>query len=78
MKLWLLLDKGNWTEKYDVYNGHIIRAETELEAREMCFTGDERKWGKVKYPWMTPELTSCEELTTTGHRQYIMGDYRAG
>ena len=85
MKLWLLLpnleeigDKTNpWKPFYDKVHGHVVRAETEEEARQLAesMSGDEsRKAGKV---WLDAKYTTCVELTADGPAEHVLRDYSA-
>lgn len=85
MKLWILkplegLDPNPWSPWYDKAFGHIVRAETEEEARLLADheNGDETgQYSGNKWAWIKSELSSCEELTADGDAESIMVDFRA-
>ena len=85
MKLWLLLpvdglnDLNNpWEPWYDKAFGFVVRAESELEAREMASRsgGDEVERG-LPNPWEEPSLSTCVELTADGECGVVMRDFAA-
>jgi hypothetical protein len=82
VKLWLLrpIDEvsGPWKPWYDKAFGFVIRAETEMTARERTIgmTGDEARQHKSN-PWLDPKLTSCIELSTDGACEVIIRDFQA-
>lgn len=77
MKLWLLekIEPGfagkYWS--YDCYYAHVVRAETEEQARNMVPCGDEGKQA-----WLDLSLTTCAELTADGEPGVIISDFSAG
>lgn len=77
MKLWLLKPATRGDERwgYDCAYGFVVRAETELDARELAAEehGDEG----VK-SWIRPEDTTCEELLPEGSAQVVLRDFHAG
>ena len=88
MKLWLLrhiAGRPEWEPWYDKAFGHVVRAETEQQAREMAAdaAGDEaeRNWeadplGRthVRNPWLDATASTCVELTTNGAVEVVMTD----
>jgi hypothetical protein len=74
----LARDAHPWTPPWDKTMGVLVRAKTEAEAHELAQTkaGNEglgiyRKFGidedeVATSVWLTPELTTCDELTAAG------------
>jgi len=81
MKLWILKPKPHvdWPN-YDAYFGHVVRAETEEEAREFCLCGDEGVYGAEPgcNPWLDSTKTTCQELTQNGASGVVLSDFNAG
>ena len=73
MKVYLLKRECSGPAR-DVYNGFLLRAATEEDAREMANTmcADE---GPI---WHNKELTSCEALTHSGEEEVLLTDFNAG
>lgn len=72
MKLWLLTRTGDIG--WDEYNGKVVRAETEFQARDIANqrTGDEGKiWGHIT-------LVKCEEIPIDGAAREILASFNAG
>ena len=73
-----------WTPPWDKTMGVLVRAETEAEARRLAQTkaGNEGRgiysgFGLAEDEiaedvWLTPEWTSCDELTSTGEKGVIL------
>jgi len=59
---------------YDTFDGHVVRARSVGEAREMCPYGDE---GPI---WRDSQKTSCEVLAdgVDGKVTVILSSYNAG
>lgn len=90
MKLWLLQPRDDlspkddpWDPWYDKCFGHVIRAESEINARYIAHTHacDENRGeflGEVtaytKEPWMRPKYSTCIELLPDGKEEHIMRD----
>lgn len=73
MKLWKLARLGD--VDYDVNDGFVIRAESELAAREMASrTRGEEGPGT----WLAAKLSSCVEVTPEGDPEIILTDFNAG
>ena len=88
MKLWLLRPVGfsegdgfwkfptvdnPWNPWYDKAFGFVIRAGTEDEARKLADgeAGDENH----DRPWLDPNLSVCEELTSDGPVEIVIRDF---
>ena len=98
-KLWLLRpilgsapiegSKDAWDPDYDKARGHVVRAETEEEARLLAnaFGGAETgpfDDGKQNYiyrtggdPWLDPKQSTCVELTVGGDVGVVISDVKA-
>ena len=88
MKLWLLrhiAGRPEWEPWYDRAFGHVVRAETEQQARELAAeaAGAEAPWdwdrdplGKKRKhnPWLDAAASTCVELTTGGAAEVVMTD----
>ena len=84
MKLYLLRPRlgllhPNPFGGYDSYDGFVVRALSETDARQLVTdetSGDER-WN---YPdaWTSSTWSTCEELTASGEQEIIMADFNAG
>ena len=87
MKLWLLRPQekyervslgGNddasnpWEPWFDKAFGFVVRAETEERARQLASedAGDENEGS-----WLSPEFSSCVELSVTGLETVIIRDF---
>ena len=72
MKLWILTRIN--PDGYDVYNGHVIRAKTEYDARQMANqkAADE---GRI---WHSSALATCTELAANGPEGIQLSDFNAG
>lgn len=82
MKLWLLTPRTDlanqdnpWRSQYDKTFGHVVRAESEQDARRFAAiaAGDE---GPA--PWTTDRFSTCTELTADGEAGIVLVDFRAG
>jgi len=77
MKIYLIKTKKEEAEVgYDEYDGHVIVANTEQEARALCPNGDE---GKAT--WDSSEYSTCEELGETtkfNEPSVLLSSYNAG
>ena len=73
MHLWILT-RIHRQPAYDVFNGHVIRAESEERARQMANQAavDE---GRI---WLDPEKSLCSELTAYGPEGIMLSDFNAG
>lgn len=74
MRLWLLKPLEPWDSWYDKVFGFVVRAESADAARAFAEdkAGEESRDVKV---WLSPELTSCEELTADGDVGVILRDF---
>jgi hypothetical protein len=73
-----------WTPPWDKTMGVLVRAETEAEARRLAQTkaGNEGRGIYSRFGlaedeiaedvWLTPDWTSCDELTSTGEKGVIL------
>jgi len=89
MKIWLLRPKDNlpeddrennpWEPWYDKAFGFVVRAETELLAREIAGkNGGDETDGKTWHggnPWLDPLYSTCEELLGPGKPGVILRHY---
>lgn len=97
MKLWLLRpigfeghhwespDKGSpWQVWYDTMAGFVVRAETELQARELAaevageeqFADRARNIRRIPNPWIESDLVSCTELMAEGAPGVLIGHHQ--
>jgi hypothetical protein len=86
MKLWLLrpidgLDEKRdpWSPWYDKVFGFVIRAESEMRARELATAKQAGEAGKVwaKNPWLDPAFSTCVALSDDGAEEIVMVDFAA-
>lgn len=94
MKIWLLQAKDQdlpdgvnpWVPWYDKAFGHVVRAETEEEAREIAHNnaGDENrgeflgeKISKTESPWKDSKYSTCIELVHEGESGLIITDFHS-
>lgn len=85
MKLWLLkpLVDGAFALElvrfpYDLYEGFVIRAETEDEARALAHQQTLGNEGEISGVWLDRTQTDCIELTPHGDPCVILSDYHYG
>lgn len=69
-----------WLPWYDKAFGFVVRAESEVEAREIAdkHAGDENTgadWLQTEHPWLSPVLSSCHILTSDGPAGMILRDF---
>lgn len=86
MKLWILKAKKDlpkndnpWCKWYDKFFGHIVRAETEEQARILAQQYSEQNKGdenRTVQAWVNPKYSSCVELLPYGESEVILSDYR--
>lgn len=76
MRLWILRPIHPWPEKLDVLNCVVIRAKSELVARQLAtkVAGDELIDDALC--WMHPATSSCFQLQSKGKEQVVIKDYR--
>ena len=90
MKLWILRpvdglssDDNPWDPWYDKCFGFVVRAASEVEARQLATdqAGDEKrgeflgdKIANTTTPWLEPKYSTCEPLTSTGESEVILQD----
>jgi len=93
MKLWLLeaklgLPAGDnpWKPWYDKAFGHVVRAATEEQARQIAHNnaGDENRGeycskeiSKTKQPWKDDKYSTCVEITVEGEEELILTDFHS-
>lgn len=88
MKLWILrpvetqLKFDPWLPWYDKSFGFVIRAKTEIEARNIAHDngGDEnymRYQDNDIKPWLDSNYSTCLELTKKGETGLIMLDFHS-
>jgi hypothetical protein len=93
MKLFLLRPKENlpkcdnpWKPWYDKAFGFVIRAESEVQARQLAHhsAGDENRcmWAGEKIadttaPWLDAKYSICIELVADGEPSIVMRDFAA-
>ncbi len=70
MQLWLI--KSRLEVDYDCYNGFVIRAETEIAARQIASRKACRE-GAVF--WIDSRKSTCSVLEITGEAQVILSDF---
>jgi len=75
MTLFLLKRRDENSGGYDEVYGFVVRAETELLARETAGGAAEAEGAKM---WLDSEISSCAEVTTTGPEEIILRDFFAG
>ena len=77
--LWILrpLDSGShpWRPFYDKMFGVVVRAKTELNAREVAAANSEDEGGNV---WRNEKLTSCIQLNPDAEDGVILKDVYNG
>ena len=75
MNLYLLQrieDDGNI---YDCYDGHVIRANSEAEARLMASKVSADEGSNT---WLEPSSSTCIEIIPDGKVEIILSDFHAG
>lgn len=86
MKLWLLepledeshpFMAGPWDASRDYFQGFLIRAASEAEARKIAAEngGDETKQVPGLNPWLDFKSSSCKEVTAEGEPGVVMFDF---
>jgi hypothetical protein len=84
VKLWLLKPRDGlpttdnpWEPWYDKPFGHVIRAETESDARRLA-SEDAGEWAKeMQRAWLDPSLSTCVELLPDGPPKVVLTDFRS-
>ena len=74
MKLWLLKrpeDDCSWDE----YDGFVIRAQNEVQARRIASENPGDEGASV---WLSSVLSTCEELKNQGIPGIVLSDFMAG
>jgi hypothetical protein len=74
MKLWLLkrIDGANFGE----FEGFVIRANSEMEARQLANTCGEHESFQAAETWLNPAYTTCDELTTDGEAEIVLDAFK--
>lgn len=79
MKLWLVQKRDPENSHpcwgYDSYGGHVVRTDTEEEARALAVIEAGTEGETV---WLDEELTTCTELTAEGEAGIVLSDFSAG
>lgn len=82
MKLWMLKPKSEtsipWRPWHDKVFCHIVRADTEPQARQIAMdnAGDEKS--RTPDVWLNPDYSTCEPLSIEGDPGLIVRDFRSG
>ena len=71
MKLWLLQIIQH--AGYDTYDAHVVRAETEEDARDMVPTGFEGR-----QTWLELSKSTCVEINDDGVAGVVISSFNAG
>lgn len=77
MKLWILEDNSS-SHDYDCPVGHVVRAETERQAREFASAKEAPINAHRRPIWLDPAKSTCVELVVGGDAGVVFTDYRAG
>ena len=80
MNLWLLLPidgSGPWTPWYDKCFGLVIRAETEIQARQIAMENSGNETDRYKDVWINSNYSTCQILTADGEPGLIIRDFSA-
>lgn len=77
MNLYILdrLDADDTGVTYDAYDGHVIRAESESDARRLA---SECRGDEGPDVWLDPSRSSCMVLAADGPPGVILSDFHAG
>ena len=82
MKLWLLRPVDNlkvgddpWDPWYDKAFGFVVRAKTEIEAREIADIEGRAENREFDSPWLDAMYSSCLELLSKGEAGLIIRDF---
>ena len=84
MKLYILRPHRNlpdnddpWIPWYDKPFGYIVRAESEIEARELCAKNSDDSSSLDGDVWRNHHYVECRELTSNGEAGIIIRDFHA-
>ena len=86
MKLWLLkrienlpMKNDPWDPWYDTMQGFVIRAKTEMEARQIAHEcgGNENFAIRETHPWKDKKYSTCIELSIKGKQELVLSDFNA-
>ncbi|SFH96208.1 hypothetical protein [Planctomicrobium piriforme] len=87
MKLWHL-QRREYPETWDISLGYVVRAESEVLARQMAATKQDVPTEQNLHgdplgedrddDWLDPAVTSCEELAVEGPQQIVMSNFKKG
>lgn len=85
MKLWNIkaredLGRQNnpWKPWFDKNFGFVVRAETEIDARKMADNAacdENSEIDSIRSPWLSPDYSTCVELTAEGEPGIIITDF---
>jgi len=86
VRLWLLgvTESGERIKpRYDVFDGWVVRAPSEREAREIAQSRGGDEVGSYfdkdnRHFWTDPDLTTCVPLTEDGAAGAVLGSFNAG
>ena len=78
-------ENNPWEPWYDKAFGFVVRAESEKQARELANRDGGAECGPVRNtvyrtggdPWLDPEFSHCEVLTSDGDAGVIIQDFRS-
>ena len=70
-------DDNPWNPWYDKSFGFLIKAENELEARQLADSrgGDENR--HANHPWLDEKYSTCVDLNEVEVTGIIMSDFRS-
>lgn len=74
MKLWHLV--RNCEAGWEEYQSMVVRAETELAARDIAGHAEDGDRGVLDF--LDPSKSTCDELTTEGPSEIIISDFVNG
>ena len=74
MKLYLLTADYDRVY-YDCFDRFIVRANDELEARKLAAAESSDEGEET---WLDPKFSECQELTSDGPVEIILGSFNAG
>lgn len=74
MKLYLLRRRDEWSIGYDEYQGFVVRAHSEYEARAIA-NSQHADEGQI---WSSARHVSCTVLTNSGDPGVVLASFNAG
>lgn len=72
-KLYCVEDPG-----WDCNHGFVIRAQDELQARNIAQQQISDEYMESKDFWLNSNFSTCEVITTKGKAEIILNDFHAG